>query len=186
MERAAAIIKYFVTAFCAAVWFSIPAGAQEADLDALFAELQAATPETHATIAADINLALQKSGSAAMDLLYRRGVDALEAGEYDAAAEHFSAAIDHAPDFAEAFHGRASAFFNLGLTGPALDDLRMVLVLQPRHFEAMFGIGQILETLDRPAQALEVYEAVLTIYPLEEKSLAAIERLALELDGQAI
>ena len=36
-----------------------------------------------------------------MDLLLGRGNEALEAEDYPTAIEHFSALIDHAPDFAE-------------------------------------------------------------------------------------
>ena len=121
-----------------------------------------------------------------MDLLYRRGEEALEDDDPRAAVEHFTALVDHAPDFAEGYHARASAYFAMDLVGPALDDLRQVLVMEPQHFQAMFGFGAILESLDRPQDALEVYEAVLKIYPLFPQAVEGVARLKLQLEGQAL
>jgi len=85
----------------------------------------------------------ENSGSPARDLLLQRGKDALEDGDAEAALDHFSALIDHAPDFAAGYNGRATAYFLLGLYGPSLNDLRQTLVLEPRHFGAMRGLAVI-------------------------------------------
>ena len=83
--------------------------------------------------------------SAAIDLLLRRGQDALEAGDAPAAIEHLTAAIDHAPDFAEAYAARAGAYYLTNRAGPAIDDLRQALVLNPHHWEALSGFAIVLE-----------------------------------------
>jgi len=160
--------------------------AQQTDLDALFQELIEADEATHARVANRILSRFEKSGSPAMDLLLRRGTDAAEEGEFTAAIEHFTALIDHAPDFAEGYHSRASAYFSAGLMGPAIDDLRQTLVLNPRHFEAMFGVGVIMEELGKDAGAQAAFEAILEIYPLDPQALEALERLDLKTQGQAI
>ena len=178
--------KRTVTAFFVLLTFSSPLAADEAVLTPLFDELLGADDTSHERVATEILREFERSGSAAMDLLYRRGADALEENEFGEAAEHFTALVDHAPDFAEGYHGRANAYFNLGYVGPALDDLRMTLQLQPKHFQALFGLGNVMETLERPEDALEVYQAVLEIYPLEPNTLAAIERVELLLRGQSL
>lgn len=178
--------KRTVTAFLALMFLSSAVSAQEDVLDPLFQELLDADDISHVRVATEILNELERSGSAAMDLLYRRGSEALEESEFDVAAEHFTALVDHAPDFAEGYHGRANAYFNLGYIGPALDDLRMTLELEPRHFQALLGLGNIMESLDRPEDAKEVYEAVLEIYPLDPNALAAIDRIDLILEGQAL
>ena len=111
---------------------------------------------------------------------------ALEEGEDRAAIEHLTALVDHAPDFAEGYHRRATAYFRAGLLGPALDDLRQTLVLNPRHFRAMFGVGTIMEMFGRQDDAIAAYKAVLEIYPLEPDATDALARLAIEIEGQAI
>lgn len=178
--------KCTVAAFAVACAVSAPALAQDGDLDGLFAQLADATEETHEEVANRIVSVWERSGSAAMDLLLRRGREAMEEGDLVAAVEHYSALVDHAPDFAEGYHARAAAYFGQDRLGLALDDLRQVLVLEPRHFEAMYGVAVILEQLGRPEDAMEVYGHILKIYPLDAEAMAAVERLTPELQGQAL
>ncbi len=176
--------KCIVAALALAVGFSGPLGAES--LDEMFDRLTEAAPDEARRIQDRIVTEWGKSGSAAIDLLLRRGSEALENGDHVAAVEHYTAAIDHAPDFAEAWHGRATAYFLLNYYGPALDDLRQVLVLNPRHFGALRGFAIMLEELGRPEEALEVYRQVLDIHPHMPDVAQAIERLELELDGQTL
>ena len=176
--------KYIVTAFVLTVGHSLPVMA--ADVDDLMDELSQADPQAQARIASQIVSTWENSGSPSMDLLLRRGKDALDAGDPEAALDHFSALIDHAPAFSEAYNGRATAYFLLGMTGPALADLRTLLALEPRHFGAMRGVAVIMEDLNRPAQALEIYRAILQIYPTYDGVVDAVDRLELDLEGQAL
>lgn len=180
------LIKRTVAAFAVTLTLTGPGFAQETALDELFQELSEATEANHSRIASRVIAQFEKSGSAAMDLLLRRGGDALEDGDDRAAIEHLTALVDHAPDFAEGYHRRATAYFRAGLMGPALDDLRQTLVLNPRHFRAMFGVGILMEELGRTDEAIAAYEAVLEIYPLEPDATEALARLELEVEGQAI
>jgi tetratricopeptide (TPR) repeat protein len=185
--------KHIVAAFVLTVGVSIPLGAfsQEIDaevsrLDELYGQLLAADDSSAAQIDAQIYTEWSKSGSAAMDLLLQRGLGALETGELEAAVEHYTALVDHAPGFAEAYNGRATAYFQLGLLGPSLDDLREVLVLEPRHFGAMTGLAVIFEQINRPEEALAAYQEVLKLYPLEPNVLDAIQRLETQVEGRDI
>ena len=103
-------IKRIVTALFLAVGISLPAFAQETTLDELFQELLEADEDTYARIENQLIGELDKSGSPAMDVLLRRGQDALRDGQPEAAAEHFSALVDHAPNFAGGYYGRATAY----------------------------------------------------------------------------
>lgn len=178
--------KCIVTALLLSVGYSIPAAAQETTLDRLYQELAEADASNYERIEQQIVTEWGKSGSAAMDLLMRRGRDALDEGAPDVAVEHFTALVDHAPDFAEGYFGRASSYYLLGLTGPALDDIRQALALNPRHFEAMRGLAIILEELERPEDAMELYTLILEINPQSVEAQGALERLELQLEGQAL
>lgn len=178
--------KCVVTAFTLTLASVLPLAAQETGLDALYQELLEADAQTHQRIADRISGLWERSGSAAVDLLYRRGTDALDENTPDIAAEHLTAAIDHDPTFAEAYHARASAYYALGLVGPAIDDLRQALVLEPRHFDAMFGFGVLLEELERYEDAQEVYLRIQEIYPLDPEAAAGLERISLQLEGQSL
>jgi len=179
-------LKSIVAALLLTVGISIPALADEARLDDLFAQLRDADAQAAALIEAEIRSEWSKSGSAAVDLLLRRAGDALEAGEYGAAIEHYTAAIDYAPEFAEAYNGRATAYYLTDRIGPAIDDLRQTLVLNPRHFEAMRGFAILLDELGRSADSLEVFRQVQAIHPADPDVAAAVDRLELLLEGQTL
>ncbi|WP_306121194.1 tetratricopeptide repeat protein [Roseovarius sp. MMSF_3359] len=165
--------------------FSIPcAAADQARLDRLYAQLLQAEEAEAVKIGKEITLELSRSGSSAMDLLLKRGRDALEAGETEAAIEHLTALTDHAPEFAEGWHLRAVAYRQADLFGQAISDLERALALRPRNFEAIYGLGVILEELDRPQMAYEAYSRVLEIHPHFEDTSEVLDRLGQSLEGE--
>lgn len=163
-----------------------PVEAMTSRVDDLLAQLLTADETSAARIESEINAEWSKSGSPAMDLLLQRGQDAITAGDPARAVEHFTAAIDYAPDFAEAYNGRATAYYLTDDIGPALADLQMALTLNPRHFGAMKGFAIILEELGRPEDALEVYRQVLAIHPQDADVADAADRLVKTLEGQTL
>ncbi|MGL4319976.1 MAG: tetratricopeptide repeat protein [Paracoccaceae bacterium] len=153
-------------------------------MDELFTRLKSADVAEAGRIEREIWLEWSKSGSPSMDLLLQRGRDAMDAGDVPAAIEHFTALIDHAPDFAEGWNARATAYFMAGEFGPSIDDIAHTLSLNPRHFGALAGLGMIFEQIEKPEKALEVYQAALAIHPHMEGVLESVERLEIETAGQ--
>lgn len=176
------IVAAFVLFFLACV----PVSAQTTELDALFDKLLTADDRTAPRIEQDIWREWSRSGSPAMDLLLERGRKAMQQGDWAAAIEHLTALTDHAPDFAEGWNARATAYFQAGLYGPSIQDIRHVLALNPRHFGALAGFGAILEELDRPKEALEVYRAALAIHPHLAGVLESVKRLENDAAGQQL
>ena len=152
----------------------------------LMQQLHDADPVDAKKIERELDLVWARSGSPSMDLLMSRGQDALEAGEVEVAIGHFSALIDHAPDFAEAYHRRATAFYRQEEFGLALADLGRALTLNPNQFDALYGLAVILETLDKQDEAFAAYSRVLDIYPTHERALDAVERLKTQVTGTDI
>jgi tetratricopeptide (TPR) repeat protein len=175
-----------VTAALVACCLAGPVAAQEQDLDDLFSALKTAEGESAEAIESRIWEEWSKSGSPAMDLLLERGRESMEAGDTRGAIEHFTALIDHAPDFAEGYNGRATAYFQEGLFGPSLEDIRQVLVRNPRHFGALSGLALILEDLGQAEGALEAYRAVYELYPAREGLEQTIQRLERQIEGETI
>lgn len=165
-----------VTAFCLTVWISLPAIAAE-DMDQLFDRLANAAPAEATQITREIERSWSQSGSTSLDMLLRRGRKAMEEEDYTAAIEHFSALTDHAPDFAEGFHARASAYYESGRFGPAFTDLSRALALNPRHYNAIFGLGVMLMEVGEDALAVEAFEQVLDLHPHHEEATQALERM---------
>ncbi|MDM8165018.1 MAG: hypothetical protein QUV18_03645 [Roseovarius sp.] len=157
--------------------------ADQEKLDRLYGQLQDADPAGARRVARDIEMEWSKSGSPAMDLLLKRGTDALEAGDMEAAIGHFTALTDHAPDFAEGWHRRAVAFARAEMFGPAVADLERTLALEPRHFEAIAALGAILGEIDRFDLAVEAFERVLAIHPHHAEVTETLENLGSRAGG---
>lgn len=170
-------LNRIVAAALLTVLFSLPAAADGDRLDALYADLGRAGPDQARRIAREIEMELSKSGSPAMDLLLRRGRDAIKAGDLQGAIGHLTALTDHAPGFAEGWHLRSIALFRTGVYGPALADLDRALALEPRHVDAIFGLGIIMEELDKPGLALRAFRRVAAIHPHHEQVGEASERM---------
>lgn len=174
------ILNSVVTAFflCGPVF----AGAEE--LERLFQRLQAEELPDWEQVERQIWAEWSQSGSASMDLLLQRGREAMEAGDIPAAIEHLTALTDHAPEFAEGWNARATAYFQAGYFGLSIADIQRTLALNPRHFGALQGLGRILEELEDPQNALRAYRAAFAIHPHRPGLKETIDRLETVTDGQ--
>lgn len=165
-----------------------PDGSGPADdaarLDALFVELAEPGREDWERVEGDIARIWARSGSPSMDLLLRRGNEALAAEDLPAAVEHFSALTDHAPDFAEGWNARATAFFLMQEYSLAIADVERVLALNPRHFGALTGLASMFEAMGEPDLALDALRAVHTLTPNRPSISEAITRLE-RMNGEA-
>ena len=186
IDLAAPLKGMIVTTLCCYVTF---AGAQELpeDPDVLLDMLAAeAEPAEAGRLAQEVLERWSHSGSAAMDLLLRRGEDAMRAEDWPRAVAHLTALTDSAPDFAEGWATRAEAFFLMEEYGAALADIEQTLILQPRHFEALSGLGLILERLGEERAALAALREAQSIYPAQENIGEAVERLEVQTGGRTL
>lgn len=163
-----------------------PVFGQTDKLDGLFDKLKTADAMEAARIEQEIWIEWSKSGSAAMDLLLERGQEAMAMGDMTTAIEHFTALIDHAPDFAEGWNARATAYYQAGQIGPALADIGQTLRLNPRHFGALEGLAMIFQELEEPEKALEVWKAVEAIHPHAAGVSDAIKEIETDLEGREL
>ncbi len=187
MLRTIVNLKHTVTALGVAVCLCGPAGAQDADkIQSLLEGLRTAPAEQADNLRRDLEREWSRSGSAAMDLLLKRGREALAVEDYTTAIEHLTALTDHAPQFAEGFHARATAFYRADLYGPALDDLETTLALNPDNYNAIFGLGVLFEELGDSRRAAELFRRVLALNPHHENAEKALEQLRSEGIGRTL
>lgn len=146
-------------------------------LDALYARLAVPDLAEWEYIEVQIEKLMSDSGSAAMNLLLKRGRDAMSAEEFDLAIDHYTALTDHAPEFAEGWNARATAFFAKGLYGPALEDVQHALAIEPRHINALEGLGIIMRELGYTDLALRAYQRAAAIHPHDPDIQRALTRL---------
>ncbi|MGR3544817.1 MAG: tetratricopeptide repeat protein [Paracoccus sp. (in: a-proteobacteria)] len=173
----AALRRATITIFCIGAT-SFGALAQDgADMEALFSRLADPDSESWRLAESDILREWSRSGSPAIDLLLKRGEDALDRGDIPAAIGHLTALTDHAPDFAAGFQMRASAYAAAGQYGPAIADLARALELEPRQFAALTQLGGMLEEIGEDERALQAYRASLKIHPHQQEAIDAVARL---------
>jgi len=165
-----------VAAFFLTVGFSLPLAAQSS-VDEMLGALAEAEPAEAQRLAREIERAWELSGSTTIDTLLRRGRAALNEEDFDTAIAHFTAVTDHAPDFAEGWHARATAFYAKDLYGPALDDLQKALILNPQHYNALFGLGLMLQEFGDFLRAEQAFRQVLALHPHHENATTALGQL---------
>ena len=108
----------------------------------------------------------------------RMGTRSMDAGQFEQAIGIFSSLIQKAPDFAEAGNKRATIYFMIGDYSLSIEDVDRTLALEPRHFGALSGLGQIELLRGNGDAALNAFERALEVHP----KLPGIGRLIKKLE----
>jgi tetratricopeptide (TPR) repeat protein len=89
----------------------------------------------------------------------------------------FDRVVTTLPDFAEGWNKRATVhYLNEDYTASVID-IERTLVLEPRHFGAISGMGLIFMARGDEAGALRAFEEVLKIHPHARGAKARVEEL---------
>ena len=141
-------------------------GDRQASLDALFRRLQTTQSDEEAQIIeGTIRHVWAQSGRQGVDAMMGHAVEAMHAGDYDAALEAMNRVVGEAPNFAEGWNLRATIHYLREDYGQAVGDIERVLALEPRHFGALAGLGRIFLELEDKKAALKAFEAALALNP---------------------
>jgi tetratricopeptide (TPR) repeat protein len=124
------------------------------------------------------------SGDAALDALMAHGLEQMRSRDLDGAVATFTALIEKAPDFAEAWNKRATVYWMLGDYEDSVADIQKTVALEPRHFGAWSGLGMIFEEREQYESAIRAYEESLKFNPYAEGVRAHIEDLRRKLARQ--
>jgi tetratricopeptide (TPR) repeat protein len=130
-----------------------------------------------------------RSGDAAIDRLMGRGVEEMEAQNYQAAIATFSDIVRRKPEFAEGWNKRATVYYLAGEERESIADCAEVLKRNPRHFGALSGLGLIYTRLERYDEALAWFRKALEVNPNMlgvEMNIKNIERRLAEKRGKQI
>jgi tetratricopeptide (TPR) repeat protein len=145
-----------------------PAGAGQGNLrlDALFQALGATSDQAYAeSVEEHIWDFWLTHPDLEMIRLMRAGVSSLNSDDYKAALTAFDAVVAKDPTYAEGWNKRANAHYMLGDYKAAVEDLRHALLLEPRHFGALTGLGLVYLALNQPQPALRAFDAALALNP---------------------
>lgn len=157
--------------------------AEAAHLDALFADLADPANEHWAQTQLQIEKLWKQSGSPSMDLLAERAGKAITGQRLSAALGFLDDLVRLAPDFAEGWKMRATVHFMHEDYRSALEDVARTLTLEPRHFEALAGLGLMLDRLGDKRGALEAYRRAYEIHPHLPGIAEGIHKLSREVEG---
>jgi len=173
-ERFAAVQQLQVLA-------SPPAETFEAE-DALHEILRKTNDDEVAEIAeAALWAAWLPSGNEMIDHAMRRGLKLMRDGELIEAIKAFTEVVKAAPDFAEGWNKRATAFFLAECFDDSISDCQRVLKLKPRHFGCLSGLGICHLRKGDERSALHWLRAALEVNPQSSD----MQRIFVELDARS-
>ena len=90
-----------------------------------------------------------------------KGLQSLEAGQFEAARDWFERALRLAPGFSEAHKNIGVVFARLGDWDRAAAAFELALKINPEYSEARVDLGKVYEHVGRPDLALEEYDRLL-------------------------
>ncbi|CAK0836059.1 unnamed protein product, partial [Prorocentrum cordatum] len=117
------------------------------------------------------------SGDDEIEEKMRRGGALLERRDFKAAVAVFTEVVDSAPDFAEGWNKRATAYYLMQEYQLSLEDCDRVLSLKPGHFGCLSGKGMCHMSLGQGKQAAATFKRALTVHPGMGGALQALDRL---------
>ena len=166
---------------------STPPALGDRTLDDLFEQLgdHAAAPDGK-RIETEILKRFEHSGSDTADLLMSWANQAMAEKSYPLALDILDQVIVLQPNYPEAWNKRATVAYLSDDYPSALADIRQTLLLEPRHFGALAGLGLILEETGKKEQAIVVFRKALAIDPLLDKVKESLDRLEKDAARNAI
>ena len=155
--------------------------------DQLLAKLAKAADQRAARpIERELKARWAHTGSPSADLLLKRVDQAMEAHDFDTARQIAQKLTDIAPEFAEAWHRRATLAAQKDDYEDAISSLRRTLALQPKNFVALAELGSILEEYKDKPHALDAYRQAKAIDPYIDGIEDRIKELTKAVEGQGI
>lgn len=119
----------------------------------------------------------RESGNAVVDQIMEQGSQAMAANRLVRAERHFDQVVRMAPDYAEGWNQRATVRYLRGKFAASAADIRRTLLLEPRHFGALSGLGLVYMELGRDGAALDAFRRALALNPHLSGVRENIERL---------
>lgn len=164
-------MRQMITALTISWFFAINAAAADqtdTELHQLFEQLKRTTDLVEmANVQNDIWARWYElpEGAESVQDDFDAGMRALNLSMPMTAIDYFTAVIEAAPEFAEAWNRRATTYYMIGDFEAALRDIQQTLILEPRHFGALSGLSMIFEQSGDLARALAAEQLLLQLIP---------------------
>ena len=118
--------------------------------------------------------------------LLTQGTRLMNMGELSKAYKLFTQIIAVEHDWAEAWNKRATVLYLMDQYQSSLDDIKITLALEPRHFGALSGQALNYIELNEYEKAIESYKTVQKIYPIMDGAKKMIPQLEELIKDQAV
>ena len=162
-------------------------GDKTKNLDFLFGALKAAPDQESAkAVEARIWAVWTATPSDTAALLMARAKLALDGKDMDVALKLLDAVIKLRPDYIEAWNRRATIYYLQNNYSRSMEDIRQVLIREPRHFGALAGLGMIMQETGDDKHALEAFRKALAINPYLERVPDLVKSLTEKVEGRDI
>ena len=179
MKRAVLLLPF-------AVLVLAPARAAQDDprLKALFQTLKSTSSDEAASNAErQIWRIWAENKNPEVERLMQQGIAAMAEDDQQQALDRFDAVVKYDKNFAEGWNKRATVEFAMGDFDASIADIEHTLALEPHHFGALSGLGEIYLTLGRKPLALKAFRDALAIDPHLEDVRETADKLEKELQG---
>jgi tetratricopeptide (TPR) repeat protein len=123
-----------------------------------------------------------QAGVPAIDQIFARGVEALEANRLEEAETTFSRVIERLPAFAEGWNKRATVRYLARNFEGSIEDCRQTLTRKPHHFGALSGQGLCHLALGQPREAARMFRRALGVHP----HLTAVRQNLIAATGESV
>lgn len=164
-----------------------PPKTREEVLADLFGRLAKAQDATEARgIMRGIERMWQISGSDTADLLMTRAREAVGKKNFKLALQLYDKIVELEPEWAEGWNQRATTRFYQDDDAGAIEDIARALALEPRHVNALTGLGFILKRNEQKARALQAFRKALEINPQLDNIKKQVEELTPDVEGRGI
>ncbi len=158
-------------------------------LNTLFDTLQQANnPQNARMVERDIWSIWHETPDDTASQMMRNARQALDGGDYPTAIDFLNRLLEYVPGYAEAWNQRAIVLYLAEDYSGPLRDIDQTLRLEPRHFGALSGRGQVYLQLDELEFAAAAFEQALVINPwmMNIRQQLEMVRAALSAKPQAI
>ena len=118
--------------------------------------------------------------------LLNQGSRLMNIGELNKAFDLFTKIITTEPDWSEAWNKRATVLYLMNQHQSSLDDIKITLVLEPRHFGALSGQALNYIELKQYEKAIKSYQEAQKIYPVIDGAKKMIPQLQELINNQAV
>ncbi len=160
---------------------------REAKLNDLFERLGAEEDaDTANLVAEEIWAVWLDSGSPSVNMLLRRGTAAEKRYNIDLARRMYDHVTTLSPDYAEGWARSGRLAYSENDLSRCISEVTQALILEPRHFYALWTLGNALEKMGRQEDALEAYQEAHRLYPELKAVKDRVTYLETEIHGDVL